>query len=280
MISISPLRYPGGKRILAPFMGQIIKDNALEGCTYVEPYAGGAAVALDLLFRGTVSDIIINDYDRALYAFWCSVVQYPEALCSWIEKVPLTIDEWKRQKVIHRDKASASILDLGKATLYLNRTNRSGVLRGGVIGGLSQEGKWKMDARFNRTELARKIRKIAALGSRISVRSDDAVELLQDLNLRQGRYFVYLDPPYFVKGSNLYQNFYKPEDHERLRAIIEECDHLHWLTTYDDVPEIKKLWRPYYQEEFCLNYSAGRSDVGKEVMIFGPSVRSNLPVYI
>lgn len=65
----SPLRYPGGKGKVADYFKQIFRDNSLYDGVYVEPYAGGASVALSLLFNEYVSKIIINDIDRSIFAF-------------------------------------------------------------------------------------------------------------------------------------------------------------------------------------------------------------------
>ena len=82
----SPLRYPGGKGKLTDFFHAIIEENNLSDGYYVEPYAGGASVALSLLFNEYVSKIIINDFDRSIYAFWFSVLNETRKLCELILK--------------------------------------------------------------------------------------------------------------------------------------------------------------------------------------------------
>ena len=54
-ITHSPLRYPGGKSILSPLLGNFIEINNLLDGIYIEPYAGGAGAALKLLFSEYVT---------------------------------------------------------------------------------------------------------------------------------------------------------------------------------------------------------------------------------
>jgi len=144
----SPLRYPGGKTGLSTFLSKLILENNICDYTYVEPYAGGAGAALKLLFENRVSSIIINDFDRAIYSFWKSAVFQSEKFIDKIESTEVTIEEWNNQKEIYLNKRSNQF-DLGFATFYLNRTNRSGIIEGGPIGGIKQKGKWLINARWN-----------------------------------------------------------------------------------------------------------------------------------
>ena len=156
----SPLRYPGGKARLATFLGDVITLNKIVNCTFVEPFAGGAGAALTLLFLEKVDSIIINDFDKAIYSFWDSILLDTDSFIEKLETVDLTIHEWERQKEIYNSVDSTK-LELGFASFYLNRTNRSGIIEGGPIGGRNQSGKWKIDARFNRINLIERIKKIS-----------------------------------------------------------------------------------------------------------------------
>ena len=200
----SPLRYPGGKSSLSCFLATLIKNNKIENCTYVEPYAGGAGAALTLLFLEKVDSIIINDLDKAIYSFWKAILNHTDKFVEKIQNVEISIEEWRRQKEIYRNKRSTQ-LDLGFAAFYLNRTNRSGIIEGGPIGGVNQTGKWLIDARFNKADLIERIKNIASYKSRIKVSNKDGIELLKLLHTNKN-YFIYLDPPYYVKGSCLYLN--------------------------------------------------------------------------
>ncbi len=167
----SPLRYPGGKASLAGFFEDTIQALGLVKPTYVEPYAGGAGAGLDLLYRGIVGRVVINDFDYSVYSLWDSMLHRHEEFLDRFDSVPLTVEEWKRQREIYRrrDEPGLDKLDLGFATFFLNRTNRSGVLRGGMIGGLKQEGTYKLDARFNKETLRTRIEAVGKHRSKILV---------------------------------------------------------------------------------------------------------------
>ena len=211
----SPLRYPGGKNRLAGFIRLVIQNLNMPNCTYVEPFAGGAGVALSLLLDNTVDRIVINDYDKAIYSFWRAVKQEPASLIDLIQSTPVTIDEWYRQKEIYSTSTSYS-LDLAFATLFLNRTNRSGILNAGPIGGYAQDGEWRLDVRFDKEALITKIELISRERERISVYNKDIISLLRNYAPRLGdRLFFYFDPPYYNKGQKLYKNFFTPQDHRR-----------------------------------------------------------------
>ena len=238
----SPLRYPGGKNRLAGFISLVIQNLNLPNCTYVEPFAGGAGVALSLLLDGTVNNIVINDYDKAIYSFWRAVKQEPAALIKRIEDTPVTIEEWHRQRHIYVTETSYS-LDLAFATLFLNRTNRSGILNAGPIGGYSQSGDWKIDVRFDKNALISKISAIADHRQNITVYNKDIISLLRNYAPGFGNnVFFYFDPPYYNKGQKLYKNFFNHQDHQRIRDVIVQEITAPWITTYDDVEEIANLY--------------------------------------
>lgn len=238
MSNPSPLRYPGGKNRLAGFISLVIQNLNLPNCTYVEPFAGGAGVALSLLLNGTVDNIIINDYDKAIYSFWRAIKHEPDALIKRIEETPITIEEWHKQKNIYSSTTSYS-LDLAFATLFLNRTNRSGILNAGPIGGYSQSGEWKLDVRFDKETLIAKITTIANHRKNITVYNKDIISLLRNYSPRfRGNAFFYFDPPYYNKGQKLYKNFFGHQDHQRIHDVITQEIVAPWIITYDDVDEI------------------------------------------
>lgn len=270
----SPLRYPGGKGKLARFIQRLFKANALSDGHYAEPYAGGASVALSLLFGEYASHVHINDLDRSLYAFWHSVLYNTEGLCRLIRDTPLTIAEWRDQRAVQRSKATRELLSLGFSTFYLNRTNRSGIIAGaGVIGGYSQQGQWGMGARYNSADLVRRIEKIANYRDRISLSNLDAEEFLAvAAGTLPARSLVYLDPPYFVKGQQrLYASYYRESDHARIAELLEACP-WPWVVSYDSAPEILKLYRSYARLQYSLRYTAAGSYCGREAMFFSPGL--------
>ena len=268
---LSPLRYPGGKSKIADFVKQIVKDNNLLDGVYVEPYAGGAAVALSLLVDEYVSRIVINDRDRSIYAFWYSVLNDTERLCQCIADTPVTMETWRIQRKIQlpANKESADLLSLGFSTLFMNRTNRSGIIKAGVIGGLNQNGNYKMDARYKKEELIARIRRIAAYADRIELHNEDAVDLVSRIShFAPQNTILYLDPPYYKKGRGLYMNYYNDSDHKIIRDIITNVDTIKWIVSYDNSSFIKSLYEEFRSQEFYLNYSANNNGKGTEVMFF------------
>lgn len=265
----TPLRYPGGKQKISPFIVEILEKNNLTGCNYVEPYAGGAGVAIDLLLKGFVSNIYLNDSCPFVYSFWHSILKEPEEFCRRISRASLNIEEWKKQRDIIRNKTKVSRLDIGFAMFYLNRCNRSGIIGGGVIGGLNQTGQWKMDARFPRSELIRRIEAIANQKKYIKLKNWDAEKFIIDyLPKLDSNTFVYCDPPYFNKADKLYLNHYTPEDHKRIAITITSSLSHPWIVSYDFNDTIMGLYKNYSKFIYQLQYNASKAYKGSEIFIF------------
>jgi DNA adenine methylase len=269
----SPLRYPGGKTKLANFLKLVMLKNSLVGSEYVEPYAGGAGVALALLFEEYASHVHINDLNRSVYAFWKAVVEQPDDLCSRITKAQVTVKEWHRQRAIQTADAPSD-LDLAYSTFFLNRTNRSGILTGGIIGGYEQTGTWKIDARWPSDDLITRIRRIARFKSRITLTRLDTADYLRVQLPEIERPFVYLDPPYYRQGSTLYENFYEHKDHAQIASRVRKL-RAPWVVSYDCADEIMQLYAGFDHLSYDLVYSAGARQEGREVMFF--SKRLTLP---
>jgi DNA adenine methylase len=269
----SPLRYPGGKGKVSNYFKQVFKENLLYDGVYVEPYAGGASVALSLLFNEYATKIIINDIDICIYSFWHSALHKTEELCKLIHDTPVTLDTWRNQKEIQRSNRRRSRLILGFSTFFLNRTNRSGILNAGMIGGWKQDGTWKIDARYNKKDLILRIERIAQYKNKIELYNEDAITLLK--NLRKtlpSKTLFYFDPPYYIKGKDLYLNYYENKDHEQIANEISHVSKQKWIITYDNVFPIKNLYTNYRQVEYDLIYTAGNPTKGKELMIFSDNI--------
>ncbi|MCK4420312.1 DNA adenine methylase [candidate division WOR-3 bacterium] len=269
----SPLRYPGGKNKLAKFVALICKKNNIDG-HYVEPYAGGASVALYLLVNGYVKEITINDFDRTIYAFWYSILSDTERFCRKIKNTEITVENWKKFKKIHKNKKAANLFDLGFATFFLNRTNHSGVLDGGVIGGKDQKGKYKINCRFNKESLIERIKFIASYRVNIHLYNLDALDLIKKIqreSVNRNTIF-YFDPPYYLKGPSLYMNHYKNSDHKRVSEEIKRMRNARWIVSYDNVPEIKNLYKGIKKKEYSLLHTANEIRIGKEILFFSDNL--------
>ena len=265
----TPLRYPGGKGKLTNYLTKLIDINGLGGCEYVEPYAGGAGVAINLLLSEKASNIHLNDLNNSIYCFWKSVLENTEQLCSLIENTSVNMDEWYKHKEIISNQERYSAIEVGFATFFLNRTNRSGILLGGVIGGKEQLGKWKLDARFNKKDLIHRICKISAYKNNIFLYNKDAKEFLEStVSNFPEKTLIYLDPPYYIKGKGLYQNHYKHDDHVDVAKKIIANDVHSWIVSYDNTPEINQMYSGLRKIEYGINYSAQSRYQGPEVIFF------------
>ncbi len=273
----SPLRYPGGKNKLNKYVNELITIKKLNNSIYVEPFCGGAAVALSLLINGHVKNIIINDFDRSIYAFWYSVLNYTNELCELIMNTEINIKEWNQQKEIQDRKNSEDLLTLGFSTLFLNRTNRSGIIKAGVIGGKEQKGEYKLDCRFNKADLINKIRLISKYRDNIELFNLDAGLLIDNIiNNQKRKLFIFFDPPYYKQGSNLYTNFYTHKDHVSLANKIKAIKYHSWILTYDNQKEIKDMYKGFKKEMYKLNYSVEKKYKGDEVIFYSNTLKEKI----
>ena len=265
----SPLRYPGGKGKLASFMEYMIDQLGHQGGTYIEPFAGGAGIAMELLLRNVVSRIVINDYDKAVWSFWKAILTETDRFVEEIRTVPLTVDEWQKQHEILVTQNDKYSFELGFAAFYMNRTNRSGIIKGGVIGGQEQAKDWKMDVRFKREELVTRIQRIAARKKDIKLYNKDVNSFIKNyVPLYEENALIYFDPPYFRKGQQLYMNFFNYKDHVRIEQEIREHVNCDWIITYDYEPQIEEIYHNYNLRLYDLNYSVSTKRKANELMIF------------
>ncbi len=265
----SPLRYPGGKTKIYERVKNLIVSNGFDNRVYVEPFAGGFGIGIGLLCENVVPSVILNDFDSHIYHFWYSVLNDTDNMLRLITDTPITIEEREKQKRNYRD-ADADILTDGFATLFLNRVNFSGVLKGGPIGGLDQSGTYKIDCRFNKEDISRRIEDIAQLKSKIKLYNKDAGYLIRmNLMKMKAPMFFNIDPPYVVKGSQLYTNFFTEGDHLNLqRVIVKHLDADYpWIITYDDCSLVRDLYRQFHMQEYGINHNAGGTVLGKEIVI-------------
>jgi DNA adenine methylase len=250
------------------FVDEILVANNLIGGHYAEAYAGGAGVAIELLLRNRVSRIHLNDSCVAIYSFWHSILNETERFCRKISRASLTVDEWKKQREVFKNRKSADRFELGFATFYLNRCNRSGILTGGLIGGLDQSGEWKMDARFSRNDLITRIEAIADKRKSIRVRNWDAERFLVDYVAKiDGPALVYCDPPFFQKADRLYPNYYRADDHERIAKVIQSKLKCPWLVSYDSCPDVLLHYSERKWFRHRLQYNASIAYKGVELFI-------------
>lgn len=266
----TPIRYPGGKTKLYPEIRAILEMNDLLGHPYAELFAGGAGLAIKLLLKGDVSSIVINDYDRAVYCMWDAIVNHAEEMCGFIDSAVLDIETWKKMRDVYQNHDGVGDFELGKAAFYLNRTNVSGILSGGVIGGLEQTGNYKMDVRFNRKTLKKKVMDIAARRDDIEVTRLDAEGFIDD-RMSDSELFAYLDPPYVQKGPGLYRSAFDEAKHRSLARKVGNARGK-WVVTYDADKLIDDIYGDYERGDLEIRYTANVKTVGKEKIILGPGL--------
>lgn len=264
----SPLRYPGGKFKIHKLISLLI-DKVDGGCdTYIEPFAGGAGVALELLLSGIVERIVINDSDRAIASIWKAMTAENDAFLDKMWHTDVTLEEWHKQRHIYLSSTKKYSLDYGFAAFFLNRTNHSGILSSGPIGGQEQE-TWKLDVRFNKEKLSQRIKAIGELQDQIKVYNRDVFSFVRNQLPKYDEHsFIYLDPPYFRRGEDLYKNFFNERKHRELKERIVNDINVPWVVSYDDVPEIREIYDGVPSKAFSLNYSLANNGSGKEIMFF------------
>lgn len=278
--SINPLRYPGAKRSLANYIDNLIQANNLQGCRFYEPYAGSAAVGLELLQRRIIDTLVLCEKDVLIYAMWSCVFNQTNALCARIRNTPITIETWVEMEP-YREATGVEeypLLDLGFAGLFFNRTNFSGILKANPIGGINQSSQYTIDCRFNKEKIISIIQRLGAYRDHVEVHLGDALEFMhqQQHHFLQAHCFAYFDPPYYDKGSKIYRHYYRNQDHINLCNYVSQVHYLDWIISYDDAPFICALYgetgaqyRPFFLDYSCA--SKVRTQ-GQELLI------SNLPL--
>lgn len=254
---------------MAPFMKLLIEKTGHTNGVYIEPFAGGAGIAIDCLLNEIVSEIVINDLDKGIYSFWRAILEETGRFIGDVMSKPLSVEEWEKQRHVYLMDNQRYSYELGFATFYLNRTNRSGIIKGGLIGGKEQTGKWTLDVRFNREALASRIHDVASRKGQIHIYNEDISSFLSRyVPMYAGNTMVYFDPPYYKKGKELYMNFFTHNDHVRIRSEIEQLQGIDWVITYDDCPEILDLYSEHICRHMNWNYSAATKRTVNEIVIF------------
>ena len=265
---LSPLRYPGGKARVAPYLTALIRAQAPRPSIYAEPFAGGAGAALRLLVDETVRSVRINDLSPGVAAFWRCVFYHTEQFAGLIEHATVDIEHWHQARHIFQTPSGRDDLQLGFATFFLNRCNRSGILTARPIGGMDQTGKWKIDARFNKRDLAERVRRLGQYRRRVNVTQLDGCEFMEDIQSLGSEVFAYIDPPYIVQGEDLYLDSLSHDDHRRLAEYLRDCE-TPWMLTYDVSEKItEELYAGLRTARFNIAHTAQRQHIGSELVVF------------
>lgn len=276
---VTPLRYPGGKARLGAWLSEIISANNLGDACYVEPYAGGAGAALYLLSNSFVPQIWINDADPVIYSFWWTLLNENDWLIESIKNEEITIENWRKHKSIIEYPDDKETREIGFSAFFLNRSNRSGIIKGGVIGGINQSGKYKIDARFNKEKLIKRINKIYKLKDSIKISNFDALKVIELIKKSKEKYFIYFDPPYFNKADQLYRNFYEEKDHKSVSKEILSLESP-WIVTYDNCEEIRNIYESANTTDLSFKYSTHLNRPKAKELLFYKNIDISTPPYM
>jgi len=267
---ISPLRYPGSKQALVPYVIRFLKENRLHTEHWYEAFAGGASISLSLLKREVVKQATLIEKDPLIYAFWECVRSDPAILCERIRTLDVSMKTWKRfQKFREPDAVSKyPLIDLGVAGLFFNRTNYSGIIGANPIGGMSQESEYKINCRFTKNTVITRICEAASVAKRLTVIHGDAVSHLRQRKdtILNKKAVVYIDPPYYAQGQKLYRYHFFDKDHQRLARFLNSSE-FPWLVSYDNAPFIAGLFREKLQKPIRLQYTVRQARSAEELII-------------
>jgi len=275
---LTPLRYPGGKGSLKYFLANTVKANGLEGGILIEPFCGGSGASMPLLEAGVIGELYINDANPAVAAFWQSLFLDTDSFVTLVDSTPITIDQWHRWREVMLVPEESSTLELGFATFFMNRCNRSGLLSSGPIGGFDQLGNYKIDCRFNRVNLIKRIETIAKHREKVTVSNSDACDFLQTIDeQKRSESLIFIDPPYVGQGKNLYKKYsFGDQEHMRFADFIKPKN-WKWLITYDDHPLIHKLYAERALGVIEFSYLMQQAKIGRELLVASSHCRIPLP---
>lgn len=266
----NPLRYPGAKSKLVPYIQQLLEVENLTGCTFYEAYAGSAAVSFGLLELGVIKKAVINELDPLIYNFWYSVMNHTIELIHMIQDTDITIDTWTEMSHYRNSEylENKTSLQIGFAGLFLNRTNFSGILKANPLGGMEQTSEYKIDCRFNKTRISDSILELANFADQIELHNLDALTFLKNHTKyrRNNNTFVYIDPPYYEKGPSLYRYYYVDRQHRELANFIKKKAYP-WLVSYDNSTLIQKMYKKNKTQPIYLDYSVNTKRTAKELLI-------------
>lgn len=273
----SILRYPGGKTQLAKFVSNLITINKMKKTIYCEPFSGGSGISMELLLTNKVDSIILNDLDPSIYSIWFAILHDTDKLIDEVQSMHITMDEWYRQKDIYSELKDIPIYNfrLAVSALFLNRTNRGGIITGGPIGGREQKSKYSLDCRFNKSGIVNKIHAIASQSHRIRLYMSDAKNLIKDVLLQESteQLFTFFDPPYYKQGQALYKNAFNHDDHVALSEAIKMMNEYKWIATYDECPEIQSIYTDYHLYTYKLRYSVNQFREANEYLFASPTTK-------
>jgi DNA adenine methylase len=267
--TVTPLRYPGGKTWLLPYINDFLKFHKIQLGTIIEPFAGSASVSVGLLKSGIADNAVLCENDPMIISFWKSALYSSEEFVELIKNTDISMDTWYEfKKYLANDAPTKySDLEIGFAFLFYNRTNYSGIITAGPIGGRRQLSKYSIKCRFNPERIIKKVSQLSALNERIEIIHGDGNEYLRKFTGNQEEnIFIYVDPPYYDAGKVLYRKFFAIDDHMELEGILTHINSP-WLASYDDVNFIRNLYKSSKSQYVYTDYQAGNLKRGSRELL-------------
>lgn len=281
---LSPLRYPGGKATIAQHLGDVYlaQDGHMPIEIWIEPFAGGAGAALDLLTRDVVDEAWLIDAHPALAAFWGTVIDDGERLAAVVAATVPTMQLWEQSREV-LEAGDVGTFDLAYAAFVINRCSRSGIVapRSGPMGGRHQTGRYTIASRFNGPPLADRILHVHSLRSRLRVHHGDGIGYIEQLNDSGivDEVVLFVDPPYIREGNRLYANGLDPAAHQRLSAALHATE-ARWLLTYDNHCDVQDVLYPDHRVvPFNIRNTANRARLATELAVLSNNLQVDESVF-
>lgn len=218
--------------------------------------------------------LVLNDANPFIAEFWGAAINNTKALTKDINKVRVNLESWHKYKAIFEDGVDSTDLEKALSVFFLNRTNRSGILHAGPIGGQAQVGEYLIDCRFNKANLIQRIENVGKLKRKIIVKNEDVSSLV--FKLERNNFFIYADPPYVKEGKNIYKKFCFNEHQHITFANAIKHQKNPWLISYDDDPLVHELYAKSGINVIELSYVMNKPKVGRELLIASSNL--NMPI--
>ena len=257
--TVTPLRYPGGKTWLFEYVKEFLHFHELESKIVVEPYAGSASISVGLLRGNLMKEAYIGEKDPIIVSFWNAVLTRNDELVEYISTLEVTMETWFALKKYLSPTSTTNydIVEVAGAFLFYNRTNYSGIIKGGPLGGKKQLSPYKLDCRFNKERIIERIRGLKGLYGRLHIVESDGLVFMQEMSSKFPEdSFFYVDPPYYGAGKDLYRFYFTDMEHESLSDFLTNLDPP-WLLSYDNAEFIRNLYQMRTKFPVYTDYQSG-----------------------
>ncbi len=212
----TPISYYGGKQKLAPHITKLLKSSPHKWTTYVEPFAGGAAVFFAIVDSVMGKRFVLNDKNELIACFYqCG--QNPakrELLVALTRERGIVCESfYNRAREIWKGVVVADDIEKAWAVFYLSRTSFGGSFDSSfriVTKNIVE----RRHERVLQTHIDALPVKLAALHD-AWVLCRDAVSVLQKYDYADALF--YIDPPYVES----YQGHYSGYSEDQFSTLLQ-----------------------------------------------------------